>query len=83
MKLQRIIADAYQRFSAQAPTTKLILLHPRSRYRTLLIAHLLNDPATRSFYYALGPDDINLASFIGGITHLLASQHPSFGRHTS
>jgi DNA-binding SARP family transcriptional activator len=33
------------------------------------------------YYYALGPDDINLNSFLAGITHDLANQHPTFGRH--
>jgi DNA-binding SARP family transcriptional activator len=29
----------------------------------------------------LGPDDINLDSFLSGITHDLANQHATFGRH--
>jgi DNA-binding SARP family transcriptional activator len=83
MQLHRLTADAYQRFSKQANTTRVTLLHPNSRYRTLMVAHLLNDHNATSFYYALGPDDINLASFIGGLIHDLARQHATFGRHTN
>ncbi|HML20136.1 MAG TPA: bacterial transcriptional activator domain-containing protein [Aggregatilinea sp.] len=35
----------------------------------------------RVFYYAMGPDDVNVQSFLSGITHDLANQHPTFGRH--
>jgi DNA-binding SARP family transcriptional activator len=31
----------------------------------------------------MGPDDINVQSFLTGITHDLANQHPTFGRHTN
>ncbi len=29
----------------------------------------------------MGPDDVNVQSFLSGITHDLANQHPTFGRH--
>ena len=32
-------------------------------------------------YYALGSDDIDLKSLIAGLTHDLANQFPTFGRH--
>ncbi len=81
MKLHRVIEDAYRIFIEQANHTRLVLLHPTSRYRSVLVAQLLNDPSTKTFYYALGPDDISLQAFISGITHDLANQHPTFGRH--
>ncbi|NDJ62028.1 MAG: hypothetical protein GYB67_12930 [Chloroflexi bacterium] len=37
----------------------------------------------RVFYYAMGPDDINVGSFLSGITHDIANQHPTFGRHVN
>ncbi|NDJ77362.1 MAG: hypothetical protein GYB65_14000 [Chloroflexi bacterium] len=40
----------------------------------------MNDPETRVFYYAMGPDDVNVRSFLSGITHDLANQHSTFGR---
>jgi DNA-binding SARP family transcriptional activator len=47
----------------------------------VLVARLINSGDLKTFYYALGPDDINLNSFLSGITHDLANQHPTFGRH--
>lgn len=63
--------------------TRIILLHPNSRYRSVLVAHLISAPSLPTFYYALGPDDINVQAFATGMTHDLANQHPTFGRHTN
>ncbi len=82
MKLHRAIAEAYQTLTEQAHNTRLILLHPQSRYRSVLVAHLLNDPSCRAYYHASGPDDINLDAFIAGILHSMGAQHSTFGRHT-
>jgi DNA-binding SARP family transcriptional activator len=81
MKLHDLIERSYQAFLEQATNARVILLHPRSRYRSVLVARLINDPNIRVFYYAMGPDDINVNSFLSGITHDLANQHPTFGRH--
>lgn len=83
MQLDALIENTYQTLHQQTANAKLILLHPRSRYRSLLIAKLINAPDARVFYYALGPDDTDLKSFIAGITHDLANQHPTFGRHVN
>lgn len=81
MILHKLIDASYQTFMDQAEGARVILLHPRSRYRSMLIAKLINAPEIKVYYYALGPDDINLQAFITGITHDLANQHPTFGRH--
>jgi DNA-binding SARP family transcriptional activator len=81
MKLHDLINTAYETFLDQLKQVRIVLLHPQSRYRSVLVARLINDPAVKTFYYAMGPDDINLHAFITGITHDLASQHPTFGRH--
>lgn len=83
MQLHDLIDRSQRAFQEQAAHAKVILLHPRSRYRSTLIARLIHSPDTRAFYYAMGPDDINLQSFLAGITHDLANQHPTFGRHTN
>jgi DNA-binding SARP family transcriptional activator len=83
MQLETLIEHPYQTLQQQAAHAKLILLHPRSRYRSLLIARLINTQDTNVFYYALGPDDTDLKSFIAGMTHDLANQHPTFGRHVN
>lgn len=81
MALNRLITDSYNTFAAHADEAQVILLHPRSRYRSVLVARLLNDPDIHVFYYALGPEDISVDSFLSGIAHDLANQQPMFGRH--
>ncbi len=83
MKLHDLLDQAYQAFYEQSANAQVVLLHPRSRYRSVLVARLINTPTLRVFYYAMGPDDINVSSFLAGITHDLALQHPMFGRHIS
>ncbi|NLE50253.1 MAG: hypothetical protein GX613_02500 [Chloroflexi bacterium] len=81
MKLNSLIEASQQAFKERARDARVVLLHPQSRYRSVLVAQLMNDPDTRVFYYAMGPDDVNMRSFLSGITHDLANQHPTFGRH--
>lgn len=83
MQLNILIDQALAAFQEQAPNARVILLHPRSRYRSVLVARLINTPDIRVLYYAMGQDDINLPSFLSGIIHDLANQHPTFGRHTN
>lgn len=81
MELNGLIAASYRAFQERTPGASVVLLHPASRYRSMLVAQLMNDPSIRVFYYAMGPDDVNVRSFLSGITHDLANQHPTFGRH--
>ncbi len=81
MKLHDILENTYQTFLDQMKRVRVLLLHPASRYRSVLVARLINTPDITTFYYAMGPDDINVQAFVSGITHDLATQHPTFGRH--
>jgi DNA-binding SARP family transcriptional activator len=81
MKFSKVIDNIYRAFLEYAANANIILLHPRSRYRSVLIARLVNSPDVKTFYYALGPDDLNVDSFLAGVTHDVADQVPTFGRH--
>lgn len=81
MNLNGIIDHIYESFKACIENSRTILLHPDSRYRSVLVARLINSPEYKVFYYALGADDISVPSFLTGITHDLANQNPMFGRH--
>ncbi len=83
MNLQTIINQAYETFHKNAEHAKIILLHPRSYYRSVLVAKLINSSDINTLYYAMGPDDLDLPSFISSMTHDLANQHPTFGRYTN
>jgi DNA-binding SARP family transcriptional activator len=81
MALNERIGAAYTALLEQLTRANVLLLHPRSKYRSVLLAMLVNDEKVKTYYYAMGPDDINLQAFIQSITHDLANQHPTFGRH--
>ncbi|HEX2622280.1 MAG TPA: hypothetical protein VHL11_19110, partial [Phototrophicaceae bacterium] len=81
MSQQSGIKHTYDILLQQLDAHQVVLLHPKSTYRTLLITQLINDKNITKFYYAMGPDDIDLQSFIYGITHDMTLQHPTFGRH--
>jgi DNA-binding SARP family transcriptional activator len=81
MRLQGMVENIYRAFTAYGKDASIILLHPRSRYRSVLVANLLNTPEIKTLYYALGPDDTSVPAFLSGLTHDIANQHPSFGYH--
>lgn len=81
MDTNRLVKQIYTSFLDRVRDASLVLLDPASRYRSLLVAQLMGDPESQVFFYAMGPDDVNVRSFLAGITHDLASQHATFGRH--
>lgn len=81
MNIQLHISPAYEKLLSFASLSKIILLHPASQFRTLVVARLLGDSAKKTYYYALDIDDINLFHFLTGLINGLAKQHATFGRH--
>lgn len=81
MPLKTLIADVYAAFEHYAADAQVVLLHPESRFRSMLVAHLLNEAPKPIYYYAMGADDVNLPAFLDGFSHDIATQHPTFGRH--
>lgn len=81
MSLQALIGENVAAFEHYAADTPVVLLHPESRLRSMLVAHLLSRAERPVFYYSMGPNDVNLHAFLDGFTHDLAVQHPVFGRH--
>ncbi len=79
MALATILNDLDAAFKAFAADTRVLLLHPTSRYRTALVSRLLNDSALPVFYFAMASDDTDIPSFIAGFTHDMAEQVPTFG----
>ncbi|NJL93711.1 MAG: hypothetical protein HC915_08240 [Anaerolineae bacterium] len=80
MKLQTLVQHAYEASLQAIEGSKLLLLHPESRYRSMVVARFLIDSPRPVFYYAMGPYDINLSAFVSGFAHDLADQNPLFGR---
>lgn len=82
MNLKDALDSSYQTFLHHAPESKLILLHPESKLRTVLMARLLNSDQHRALSYSLSPDDITLQTFVNSLTRHIADYFPLFGRHT-
>jgi DNA-binding SARP family transcriptional activator len=68
-------------FDRVRPRASYLLLHPESRFRSMLVASLLSGRSYPVFYYALSADDIDLRTFLSGIVRAVANQQPLFGRH--
>lgn len=81
MSLAATLAQIADAFNKQTEHTPCILFHPNSRYRSIFVAYLLNSPDYPVVYYAMGPDDVDLPSFLAGIINQVSSQSPLFGRH--
>lgn len=81
MKLQGMVENSYRAFTQYGSDASIILLHPRSRYRSILVANLLNSVEIQTLYYAMGPDDTSVPAFLSGLTHDITNQHPTFGRN--
>lgn len=81
MTLQNTVQSAYDAFLKFSDGKQVVLLHPQSRLRSVLVAQLFKDSNTKTFYYALGENDTNLQSFIESFAHDMSAQHPTFGRH--
>src|SRR5258707_2750078 len=79
MALATILNDLDTAFKAFAADTRVLLLHPTSRYRTALVSRLLNDSTLPVFYFAMASDVTDIPSFIAGFTHDMAEQVPTFG----
>jgi len=80
MSLKEQVAPSIETLAAHFATNKLLLIHPSSRYRTLLIAALIDSPPAPLYYYSLGIRDNSLAQFLTGLSHDLGDQSPTFGR---
>ena len=71
---------AYENFLRYSSEAKIILLHPQSRLRSVIMARLLGDCDLSTYYYALDVDDINLGNFLPSLMGSLSRQHVTFGR---
>ena len=80
MNINELTLTAYENFLSFSRQAKIILLHPQSRLRSVIVARLLGDTEVKTFYYALDIDDINLRNFLPGVMGSLSRQHVTFGR---
>jgi hypothetical protein len=81
MRLHEQLEQTFQRFLEVVQEAQVIVLHPSSRLRSLLVARLLDAQEFHILYYAMGADDLSIESVVMGMTHQIANSRPLFGRH--
>jgi hypothetical protein len=74
MTLKDLVSPSIQALVKHYIANRLLLIHPSSRYRTLLIAALIDDPPCPLYYYSLSVQDVTLDQFLTGLAHDLADQ---------
>jgi DNA-binding SARP family transcriptional activator len=81
MSIDQLVARDFEAFMRHTQGKQIVLLHPESRLRSMIVAYLLTNAPKPVFYYAMGANDINLAAFLDGFSHDISVQQPTFGRH--
>ncbi len=81
--LKELVQPSIQTIVNSIEYNKLMLIHPSSRYRTLVISALIDNPPCPLFYYGLGFEDVSLDTFLTGLVRDLSDQMPTFGKQTS
>lgn len=81
MSVKELVTPSVEALSTHFSDSKLLLIHPSGRYRTLIIAALVENPPCPLYYYGVGIEDVGLSQFLTGLTHDLAGQSPAFGRY--
>ncbi len=81
MKFWNVVNQIYDLVTQHMGDSRVLLLHPRSRYRSVVVAQLVHSGSDAVFYHALGADDTSVDSFVNGLAHEIAKQNPLFGRH--
>src|SRR5258706_68080 len=79
MSLDSVLEGIFGALENYAEHARVILLHPKSRFRTALVSRLLSDGPAHVYYYAMAPDDVDVRTFVAGFTHDVAEQVPTFG----
>ncbi|PJF27302.1 MAG: hypothetical protein CUN53_04565 [Phototrophicales bacterium] len=83
MSVQPILERINAQFNHYTSQTRVLLLHPASRYRSPFISYLLENASCPIFYYGLGRDDVNLESFVRALSHRIALAEPLFGEQVN
>lgn len=79
--LDQLVESSYQTLVKQIPQNQVILLHPNSRYRSIILAKLLNESEFKTLYYSVRADDITLKAFLDNFIKSISTQYEMFGRH--
>jgi|GEM_PF-6967058 len=79
MSLQQLVSNGYNFLLNHSQDTQIILLHPKNKYRSLIIAKFLDNAPAPVFYYRMGQYDHNIQGFLSSIIQDLSEQASTFG----
>ena len=82
-KLQNFIEPSYDALLQRTQDFPIVLLHPQSNYRSVVVARLVAEAPRPVFYHALASYDVNVEAFLAGLAHNLSATVPTFGWHLS
>ncbi len=81
--LQQFVQQGYESLLHYSQDVSITLLHPKSRYRSMIIARLFEQHPIPVFYYAMSSKDVNLSAFLFSFMHDMMEQAPDFGDNLS
>jgi hypothetical protein len=78
-----VLQNIIEKFHENSENARAVILHPSSKHRTALVAHLLTSEEYIPLYYALTPESGDLEVFIDSMLRSFAEQHDEIGRYAS
>lgn len=78
-----VLDNLVEKFQENSENARAVILHPSSKHRTALVAHLLTSDDYIPLYYALTPESSDLEVFIDSMLRSFAEQHEEIGRYAS
>ena len=78
MKLSDLAPSFTDTVTSHYKQNRLLLVHPRSQFRNLQIASLLNEAPCPIYYYGLGIGDSTVSNFISNLFRALSDENTAF-----
>jgi len=83
MLVQQVSHISREQFHEMTQNKKFVILYPRTTYRNLFLAYLLQDDSKTILYHRVDNDNISLNDFLSALTADFAEQIAGFGKKTA
>jgi DNA-binding SARP family transcriptional activator len=83
MLVQQVSHISREQFREMTQNKKAVILYPRTTYRNLFLAYLLQDDSKTILYHRVDSDNISLNDFLSVLTADFAEQVAGFGKKTA
>jgi len=81
MMLTQRIESLLDSIDSEYASRKIVILHPETRYRNLLVSELIRKRQQPVFYKSVGSENSTLQQFLTELVEDIREQEPDFGRH--